>query len=115
MYNIDGTLKKCVLFRDGLLAIALGWLFDQRKIKWDFSVHNKYENDFVCETKNGKILFECKTHFIPKDKRSFEGQLQKDLNLLVTHAHACIVVMITTRMSKASKCMRIRFFVHKKQ
>lgn len=85
MYNIDGSLKKCVLFRDGLLAVALGWLFNQRKIKWDFSVHNKYENDFICETKNGKILFECKAHFIPKDERSFEGQLQQDLNLLITH------------------------------
>lgn len=85
IYNIDGSLKECILFRDGLLAVALGWLFDQRKIKWDFSVHNKYENDFICETKNGKILFECKMHLIPKDERSFEGQLQQDLNLLIRH------------------------------
>lgn len=70
IYNIDGSLKKCVLFRDGLLAVALGWLFNQRKIKWDFSVHNKYENDFICETQNGKILFECKMHLIPKNERS---------------------------------------------
>ena len=85
IYNLDSSLKNCILFRDGLLAIALGWLFDQRKIKWDFSVHNKYENDFICKTKNGKILFECKMHLIPKDERSFRGQLEKDLNLLVTH------------------------------
>jgi len=85
MYNIDISLKECILFKDGLLAVALGLLFDQSKIKWDFSVHNKYENDFICETKNGKILFECKTHLIPKDERSFEGQLQKDLNLLIRH------------------------------
>ena len=85
MYNIDVSLKKCILFKDGLLAIALGWLFDQKKIKWDFSVHDKYENDFICETKNGKILFECKMHFIPKDERSFEGQLQQDLSRLIIH------------------------------
>jgi len=85
IYNIDGSLKRCILFRDGLLAVALGWLFDQRKMKWKFSVHNKYENDFICETKNGKILFECKMHLIPKDERSFEGQLHQDLNLLITH------------------------------
>jgi len=85
MYNIDNSLKECILFKDGLLAVALGWLFDQKKIKWDFSVHNKYENDFICETKNGKILFECKVHLIPRDERSFEGQLQQDLNLLIKH------------------------------
>ena len=85
MYNIDSSLKKCILFKDGLLAVALGWLFDQKKIKWDFSVHDKYENDFICETKNGKILFECKMHFVPKDERSFEGQLQQDLSLLINH------------------------------
>jgi len=85
MYNIDKLLKDCILFRDGLLAVALGWLFDQKKIKWDFSVHNKYENDFICETENGKFLFECKMHLIPKDERSLEGQLQQDLNRLITH------------------------------
>lgn len=85
MYDINGLLKKCVLFKDGLLAVALGWLFDQRKIEWDFSVHDSYENDFICETENGKILFECKMHFIPKDERSFEGQLQQDLSLLIDH------------------------------
>jgi len=85
MFNIVSTLKECILFKDGLLAVALGWLFDQKKIKWDFSVHNKFENDFTCETKSGKILFECKMHFIPKDERSFEGQLQQDLNRLMTH------------------------------
>jgi len=85
IYNIDVLLKECILFKDGLLAVALGWLFDRRKIEWIFSVHNKYENDFICQTKNGNILFECKMHFIPKDERSFEGQLQQDLNLLIRH------------------------------
>jgi hypothetical protein len=85
MYNIDLLLRESILFKDGMLAVALGWLFDQKKIKWDFSVHNKYENDFICETKNGKILFECKMHLIPRDERSFEGQLKQDLNLLITH------------------------------
>ena len=85
MYNIDPLLKESILFKDGLLAVALGWLFDQRKIKWDFSIHNKYENDFICETKNGEILFECKMHLIPKDERSLRGQLEKDLTLLTSH------------------------------
>jgi hypothetical protein len=85
IFNIDSLLKECILFRDGILAVALGWLFNQRRIKWDFSVHNKYENDFICETKNGKILLECKMHLIPKDERSLRGQLENDLNLLITH------------------------------
>ena len=85
MYNIDSSLKESILFKDGLLAVALGWLFDQKKIKWDFSVHNKYENDFICETKDRKILFECKMHLIPKDERSFEGQLKQDLGQLTRH------------------------------
>jgi hypothetical protein len=90
IYNIDSSLKECILFKDGLLAVALGWLFDQRKIKWGFSVHNKYENDFICETKNGKTLFECKMHLIPKDERSLRGQLENDLNLLITHVQALL-------------------------
>jgi len=85
IYSIDASLKECILFKDGLLAVALGWLFDKRKIKWDFSVHNKYENDFICETKDGKILFECKMHLIPRDERSLEGQLKQDLTLLIAH------------------------------
>ena len=85
MYNMDILLKESILFKDGILAVAMGWLFDLKKIKCDFSVHNKYENDFLCETKNGKILFECKMHLIPKDERSFEGQLLQDTNRLVTH------------------------------
>ena len=85
IYNVDSLLKECLLFKDGLLAVALGWLFDQKNVKWDFSVHNKYENDFICETKNGKILLECKMHLIPKDERSFDGQLQQDLTLLIRH------------------------------
>ena len=85
IYHLDRSLKNCILFKDGLLAVALGWLFDQRKIKWDFSVHNKYENDFICETKNGKILLECKMHLIPENERSLRGQLEKDLNKLTAH------------------------------
>ena len=85
IYNINGLLKDCILFRDGLLAVALGWLFDQKKVTWDFSVHNQYENDFICETKSGKILFECKMHLLPKDERSFRGQVKQDLTLLITH------------------------------
>jgi len=85
IYNIDALLKECILFKDGLLAVALGWLVDKRKIKWDFSVHNKYENDFICETKDGKILFECKMHLTPRDERSLEGQLKQDLTLLIAH------------------------------
>lgn len=90
MFNIDILLRECILFKDGILAVALGWLFDQKKIRWDFSVHNEYENDFICETKNGKMLFECKMHLIPKDERSFEGQLQQDLNLLITHVQTLL-------------------------
>ena len=85
MYHIEKLLKDSILFKDGLLAVAIGWLFNQRKIEWDFSVRNKFENDFICETKNGKILFECKMHLIPKDERSFKGQLRQDLNRLITH------------------------------
>jgi hypothetical protein len=89
IYNINGLLQNCVLFKDGLLAVALGWLLDQRKIKWAFSIHNEYENDFVCETRNEeKILFECKMHLIPKDERSLRGQLQQDLVMLLAHIRA---------------------------
>jgi len=90
IFNIDSSLKECILFKDGLLVVALGWLFDQRKIKWDFSIHNKYENDFICETKNGTILFECKMHLIPKDERSLKGQLENDLSLLITHVQTLL-------------------------
>jgi hypothetical protein len=90
IYNVDNLLKNCILFRDGLLVVALGWLFNQKKVKWNFSVHNKYENDFICETKDGKMLFECKMHMIPKDERSFKGQLEKDLNLLIAHVQTLL-------------------------
>jgi hypothetical protein len=90
IYNIDSLLKECVLLKDGLLAIALGWLFDSLKISWNFSVLGKYEDDFVLETKNGKVLCECKMHLIPKDERSLEGQLKQDLYQLVTHVEALL-------------------------
>jgi hypothetical protein len=88
IYNINSLLKECILFKDGLLAVALGWLFDDHKISWDFSVQGKYEDDFILETKNGKVLCECKMHLIPKDKRSLEGQLVQDLGQLITHVEA---------------------------
>ena len=88
IYNIDSLLKECILLKDGLLAIALGWLFDDRKISWNFSVQGKYEDDFILETKSGKVLCECKMHLIPKDERSFEGQLVQDLGQLITHVEA---------------------------
>lgn len=88
IYNIDSLLKECILLKDGLLAVALGWLFDDLKISWKFSVQSKYEDDFILETKNVKILCECKMHLIPKDERSFEGQLVQDLSRLIAHVEA---------------------------
>jgi len=85
IYEIDSLLKECIFLKDGILAVALAWLFDEEKIRWEFSTHNEYENDFMCTTELGGFLFECKMHLIPKDKRSFEGQLKQDLTQLFKH------------------------------
>ncbi len=86
IYHIDELLRECIMLKDGIIAVALGWLFNNKSVKWEFSTHNKYENDFICSIDDKKIMFECKMHLIPKDQRSLEGQLTQDLNLLVKHA-----------------------------
>jgi hypothetical protein len=88
IYSIHDLLRRCILFKDGLLTVALGWLLDQQKMKWEYSVHNKYENDFICETNKGKVLLECKMRFLPKDTRSFESSLHQDLIQLIRHIEA---------------------------
>ena len=90
IYVIDNILRDCIFLKDGLLAVAMAWLFEDKKIKWEFSVHDGYENDFLCETEMGTTLYECKMHMIPRDKRSFEGQLKQDLVQLMKHVKALL-------------------------
>jgi len=90
IYVIDNILRDCIFLKDGLLAIAMAWLFEDKKIQWEFSVHDGYENDFLCETEMGTTLYECKMHMIPRDKRSFEGQLKQDLVQLMKHVKALL-------------------------
>lgn len=83
-------LNESIMFKDGMLAVALGWLFNRQEVKWQFSVHNKYENDFVCDAKDGRMLFECKMHILPKDKRSLQGQIKQDITALTTHVETLL-------------------------
>lgn len=86
VYDVHPTIKESILHQDGLLSVALAWLLKERDIKFEPSIcSSEYENDFLCETPNGKVLIECRMHMTDRDKRSVEGTIKQDLDQIIKH------------------------------
>ena len=85
MIKIDEHIIDSMLSQDGLLGTAIAWLLDKKGWKWDYSVVNKYEKDFICDTSQGKVLFEVKMHFTPEKERSVRGAITQEISRLVKH------------------------------
>lgn len=86
---LNESLREYLLDRDGLLAIAVAHMLKKRKVNFEFSVKDdKFEYDFICDTKKGKILVECKNHRFPESERSVEGSIEKDLQQASKHRDA---------------------------
>jgi hypothetical protein len=76
----DNFLRNCLLNKDGLLQIAIGNMLKKMNITFNSSVKdNKFEYDFICQTKKGKVLVECKVHRFPESERSVKGSIEQDL------------------------------------
>lgn len=84
-YKLNSTLKDCILWKDGLLTVCLGYLFNQKGVKWKYSVQGEFENDFIIQTRSGEAVLECKMHLLPKDLRSFRGGLEQDVSRFLQH------------------------------
>jgi hypothetical protein len=85
IFRVHDLLRQCNVSQDGLLAVALAWLLRKNNVKYEASVHDEYEYDFVCRTPDGEVLIECKMHRRPSNERSFRGTLEKDLKQATDH------------------------------
>jgi len=86
---IDELLKDCLLNKDGLLSVAVAHILKKREINFKSSVQDeKFEYDFICETKKGKVLAECKVHRFPESERSIKGSIEQDLRQASKHMQA---------------------------
>ncbi|MBA7708735.1 hypothetical protein ES703_117639 [subsurface metagenome] len=85
-YRLKPTLLSMIEFKDGFLAVALGYLLDSEKIKYQHSVSGKYEYDFLCDLEGLNVLIECKMHRTDDvGGRGIKGALRKDLVQLLKH------------------------------
>jgi len=84
-YRLKPALLSMIEFKDGFLAVALGYLLDSEKIKYQYSVSGKYEYDFICDLEGLNVLIECKMHRTDVGDRGIKETLQKDLNQLLKH------------------------------
>ena len=57
-------------------------------IKWQYGTTIHFENDFLCDGKDGTVLIECKMHRMDVNERSRESTLQNDINQLLDHLRA---------------------------
>lgn len=86
---LDDFLETSLLNRDGLLSVALAFMLRKKNFEFEFSVKDdKFEYDFICQTKIGKILVECKVHRVPESVRSVKGSIEKDLQQASKHMRA---------------------------
>jgi hypothetical protein len=98
---LDNFLRKYLLNKDGLLAIALAYMLKKRNVDFEFSTKDdRFEYDFVCKTRKGLILAECKVHRFPESERSVEGSIEQDLQQASKHmkamkATSSVVIVIT--------------------
>jgi len=87
-YRLKPILMRMIIFRDGMLGIALGYYFNSENIKYEYSFKGEYENDFICDIKGKNVLVECKMHMTDVLDRGVRNVLQKDLKQLIKHAKA---------------------------
>jgi len=85
IFRIHDLLQQCIVSQDGLLAVALAWLLKKNDVKYEVSVYNEHEYDFICITPTGDMLVECKMHRRPGNERSVRGALEKDLKQATEH------------------------------
>jgi len=86
VYHPIDELLKCISFKDGILAIYLGHLLREKHITFRYSVHTKFENDFICTTDSGTVLIECGMHRTDVEQRGLKNILEKDVDQLIRHA-----------------------------
>jgi len=84
-YRLKPTLLSMIEFKDGFLAVALGYLLNSENIKYQYSARGKYEYDFLCDLEGSNVLIECKMHRTDVGDRGIKETLQKDLNQLLKH------------------------------
>jgi hypothetical protein len=83
---LDNTLRECLQFSDGLLAVAVARLLQKNKFEYlAFERDDAYEYDFICTTPKTQLLIECKYHRRPQNNRSFIGMVKQDLSQTSKH------------------------------
>lgn len=85
IFRVHELLRQCIVSKDGLLTVALAWLLKKNNVKYDASIREEYEYDFVCRAPVGDFLIECKMHRRPSNDRSFHGTLEEDLKQTSEH------------------------------
>lgn len=80
LYKLDPIIFNAIIFRDGLLAVALARLLDKNNARYRFGYQfNGNEIDFLCETSAGTVALETKVHRVDVGERQLSQTLKQDL------------------------------------
>lgn len=85
-YRPKESFLRCIDFKDGFLAVAVAYLLEKRKIRYEYSVKGPQEKDFICEGKTGRTLLECKMHRTDTSERATHETLKQDIAELLEHS-----------------------------
>lgn len=88
IFKLDNTLLKTISSNDGILGVYLGWLLKKKSIKYNcftYETNGRFENDYIIEKGDKKILIECKMHRTDKDEDSIRNALIQDINQIIKH------------------------------
>ena len=81
VYRIHDDIAKVFDSRDGMLARAVQWLLEDRKIKYQSNVFfGDNEVEFVLGGKEGCILLECKMHKTGKDEDAIRNAIRSGIS-----------------------------------
>ena len=85
-YGLDQTVKDCILSKNGLLGLSIGWLLRRNQLEYEIEAYNGHAHDFVVTSPSGKFLIECKMHRNDNlNERNVRMWLDQDLKQLGDH------------------------------
>jgi hypothetical protein len=88
IYKPDAFLTDIIISNDGLLPVALAWLFKSNSLSWQYSVTNaSYECDFLLNTPSKRILIEVKMWEVSSSD-AVRSKIKAGIRQLMTHIHS---------------------------
>ena len=89
-YKLHPLIEQSILYRDGFLAVAFGWLLEEERVEYKSFVSlpdGTTEIDFILYPEQ-PIVVECRMHKLGKDEETIKAHLKNDLADLIKHLDA---------------------------